>query len=85
MAGRWEPGGLDRSTGQRRLTLTPKEALRRFWVDAVVHDPSYLRHVIDTFGLNRVMFGSDWPFPSGGRLQSSRVSGIWTRKRQTPP
>jgi aminocarboxymuconate-semialdehyde decarboxylase len=65
LAGRWQQGHDTSRPGIGTVTLTPREALRRFWVDSLVHDPSYLRHVIDTFGADSVVLGSDWPFPMG--------------------
>lgn len=65
LAGRWQRGHDTARPGSARSTLSPGEALRRFWVDSLVHDPSYLRHVEETFGIASVLPGSDWPFPMG--------------------
>lgn len=43
----------------------PDDALRRMYYDTVVHDPATLRFLIDTVGADRVMMGSDMPFPIG--------------------
>lgn len=43
----------------------PREYLGHFWVDTITHDPVMLRHIINTIGSNRVMIGSDYPFPLG--------------------
>jgi aminocarboxymuconate-semialdehyde decarboxylase len=40
-------------------------ALRRFHVDTVVHDVSVLRGVVDFWGAERVLCGSDYPFDMG--------------------
>jgi aminocarboxymuconate-semialdehyde decarboxylase len=40
-------------------------ALRRFHVDTVVHDAEVLRDVVDSFGADRVLLGSDYPFDMG--------------------
>jgi 6-methylsalicylate decarboxylase len=43
----------------------PSEVLRAFWYDTVNgHGPS-LRLAIETFGLDRLVFGTDWPFWKG--------------------
>jgi aminocarboxymuconate-semialdehyde decarboxylase len=40
-------------------------AIRRFHVDAVVHDVDVLRGLVDFFGPERVVCGSDYPFDMG--------------------
>jgi len=47
-------------------------ALRRFYVDTVVHDADVLRGLVDLFGPERVLLGSDYPFDMG----SERPAGI---------
>jgi aminocarboxymuconate-semialdehyde decarboxylase len=43
----------------------PADALRHLYVDTILHDPRVLRFVIDMIGPDRVMMGSDMPFPIG--------------------
>jgi aminocarboxymuconate-semialdehyde decarboxylase len=42
-----------------------RAALRRFHVDTVVHDDGVLRGLVDFFGAERVLLGSDYPFDMG--------------------
>jgi len=44
------------------LPKAPIEYARKFYVDTLVYDPHVLRHVIHTFGRDRVMIGTDYPF-----------------------
>jgi aminocarboxymuconate-semialdehyde decarboxylase len=46
-------------------SLSVAAALRRFYVDDLVHDPAVLALLQATFGADRVLAGSDWPFPMG--------------------
>jgi aminocarboxymuconate-semialdehyde decarboxylase len=45
--------------------LPPKEYLDRFYVDSAVFDSRALRYLVETMGPDRVMLGSDYPFPLG--------------------
>ena len=45
--------------------VPPRAYLGRFWVDSLVHDPDMLRLIVKLFGEDRVMLGSDYPFPLG--------------------
>jgi aminocarboxymuconate-semialdehyde decarboxylase len=50
----------------------PRDYLGKFWVDSGVHDQGTLKHVLGLLGEDRVVLGSDYPFPLGeerpGRL-----------------
>ncbi len=45
--------------------LPPRQYLNRFSVDSAVFDPRALQFLVDTMGPERVMLGSDYPFPLG--------------------
>jgi aminocarboxymuconate-semialdehyde decarboxylase len=42
-----------------------RAAIRRFYVDTVVHDVEVLRGLVDFFGAEHVLLGSDYPFDMG--------------------
>jgi aminocarboxymuconate-semialdehyde decarboxylase len=43
----------------------PGAALRHIYTDTILHDPRVLRFVVDMVGSDRIMLGSDMPFPIG--------------------
>jgi aminocarboxymuconate-semialdehyde decarboxylase len=43
----------------------PRDYLGKFWVDSLVHDEPALRLVLQRFGDDKVVVGSDYPFPLG--------------------
>jgi aminocarboxymuconate-semialdehyde decarboxylase len=43
----------------------PVEAIGRLYTDTILHDVRVLRFVITMLGANRIMLGSDMPFPIG--------------------
>lgn len=43
----------------------PHEFLGKFFVDSLVHDADALRFLISKVGKDRVVLGSDYPFPLG--------------------
>jgi aminocarboxymuconate-semialdehyde decarboxylase len=45
--------------------VSPREYLRRIYVDSLVHDPLMLRYLLDSMGPDRIALGSDYPFPLG--------------------
>jgi aminocarboxymuconate-semialdehyde decarboxylase len=48
-------------------TKPPSEYVDRFYVDSVVFDPAALRLLVDVLGDDRVVVGSDYPYPLGER------------------
>jgi aminocarboxymuconate-semialdehyde decarboxylase len=65
LCGRWQRGATTGRKDVPDLDLKPNEAARRFYVDSLVHSAAYLDAVIATVGEDRVLLGSDWPFPMG--------------------
>jgi aminocarboxymuconate-semialdehyde decarboxylase len=63
--GRWERGITTARPGVRDLSRPLREAARGFWVDSLGHEPALLDLAVETFGADRVVVGSDWPFPMG--------------------
>ncbi|MBL7910692.1 MAG: amidohydrolase [Bacteroidia bacterium] len=53
--------------------VNPKEYLGRFWVDSHVCDHKMLQYVIDLVGVDKVMQGSDYPFPLGEAVPGELV------------
>lgn len=43
----------------------PYKFLRNVYIDSLVHDSDMLRYVVGKFGSDRVILGSDYPFPLG--------------------
>ena len=46
-------------------TADPVEALALLYTDTILHDPRVLKFVIEMIGADRLMMGSDVPFPIG--------------------
>ncbi|MBI3435345.1 MAG: amidohydrolase [Proteobacteria bacterium] len=65
LCGRWQRGLATRRAVGAEQALLPNEAMRRFYVDCLVHSRAYLAAIMDVVGEERVLLGSDWPFPMG--------------------
>lgn len=53
--------------------VNPREYLKRFYVDSVVHDSRALRYLLDVMGPERVALGTDYPFPLGEQKPGSLI------------
>lgn len=65
LAGRWARGVETARPGVPEQELPVRDALRRFWVDSLTHDATMARATVEVFGADKVLLGSDWPFPMG--------------------
>ncbi len=43
----------------------PRKYMGKFWVDGITHDSKALKYIIDTFGIDKIAYGTDYPFPLG--------------------
>ncbi len=60
--GRMERNWRNRPATRGESTQPPSQYLRRFYYDCIVYTASALRYLIDTVGIDRVVFGTDWPY-----------------------
>jgi aminocarboxymuconate-semialdehyde decarboxylase len=54
----------------------PREYLKRLYFDSCVHDPQALRYLLDVTGVERVMLGTDYPFPLGEQHPGSGIEAL---------
>jgi aminocarboxymuconate-semialdehyde decarboxylase len=60
--GRLDHGWQARAEARVHTTQPPSSYLRRFYYDCIVYTEPALRFLIDTVGVDRVLFGTDWPY-----------------------
>ena len=60
--GRMDHGWKVRSEARAHITRPPSAYLRKFYYDCIVYTEPALRFLIDTVGVDRVVFGTDWPY-----------------------
>ncbi|MGE3148148.1 MAG: amidohydrolase family protein [Pseudorhodoplanes sp.] len=65
LCGRWQRGATTNRPGIPELDMKPAEAVRKFYVDSLVHSPAFLAAIAEIVGEDRILLGSDWPFPMG--------------------
>jgi len=56
--------------------INPREYLDRIWVDSVVHDSQAMRYLIELMGAERIMLGSDYPFPLGEQKPGDMIERL---------
>jgi aminocarboxymuconate-semialdehyde decarboxylase len=59
--GRMDRGWQVRSEARVHIPHPPSAYLNKFYYDCLTHSEAALRMLIDTAGIDRVIFGTDWP------------------------
>jgi aminocarboxymuconate-semialdehyde decarboxylase len=57
-------------------SINPRSYLGRFWLDSLVHDADALRALLRLIGENRIVVGSDYPFPLGEDVPGALIESI---------
>ena len=57
--------GGARPDSHANLPHPPTHDLKRIYVDSVVFTPHQLKHLVDVFGADHVLMGTDYPFDMG--------------------
>ena len=60
--GRMDRGWQVRQEARVNIQQAPSTYLKRFYYDCLTHSEPALRYLIDNVGIDRVVFGTDWPF-----------------------
>lgn len=81
-AGRWQRGFGTGRPGVDTQVEAPAKALRRFCVDCIAHDDTLLDLAASVFGEERIVFGSDWPFPMGVIKPHEQLAGLSEGRRR---
>jgi aminocarboxymuconate-semialdehyde decarboxylase len=63
--GRFANAHKHRPAASAHTKSSPYDLLRRFYFDALTHDPRSTRHLINVVGADRVVIGTDNPFNMG--------------------
>jgi len=60
--GRMDHAWQVRSEARTHISKPPSAYLGKFYYDCIVYTEEALRFLIDTVGVDRVVFGTDWPY-----------------------
>jgi aminocarboxymuconate-semialdehyde decarboxylase len=76
-AGRMDWGWTWRAEARRHISQPPSAYLGRFWYDCITHSEAALRFVIDSAGIDQVVFGTDYPGFAAGREGAAYQPREW--------
>jgi aminocarboxymuconate-semialdehyde decarboxylase len=78
LLGRMQNAWKHHPVARGKSNHSPRSYVNRFYVDSAIFDPQALQMLVDTMGEDRVLLGSDYPFPLGEERVGSlvRESGL---------
>ena len=82
VAGRWQQGFDTARPGIDTGLQSPRDSLRHFCVDCIAHDHDLLALAAQVFGADRILLGSDWPFPMGLDAPRAWLSALPEQQQQ---
>jgi len=56
--------------------INPREYIRKFWVDGLVHDKKAFGYLLEAMGEDKICLGSDYPFPLGEQEPGSGIVAL---------
>jgi aminocarboxymuconate-semialdehyde decarboxylase len=60
--------------------INPRDYLGKFYLDSLVHDPEVLKYIINLIGEDKVVLGSDYPFPLGEHEPGKLIRSLGLNK-----
>jgi aminocarboxymuconate-semialdehyde decarboxylase len=60
----------------RQMKKRPSEYLKQLYFDTLVYSPAVLAHLIDQVGADRIVMGTDYPFPVASRDPRGDVAAV---------
>lgn len=76
LCGRWEHGWHARPEPKRFLDHPPMADVRRFYFDTITHSRETLAYLVQTFGADHVLIGTDYPFDMGDTRPLETVAAL---------
>lgn len=74
--GRFQHGHTVRPDTPVDTKTKPYDLFKRFYFDALTHNPQALRHLIDMAGSDRVVIGTDSPYDMGEERPIERLNAV---------
>lgn len=63
--------------------FSPSSYLGKFWIDSLVHDQNMLNHIVNMVGDDKVLMGSDYPFPLGELTPGELIKSMdWSSNKK---
>lgn len=62
--------------------IHPREYLGRFYLDSLVHEKKALEFLVELIGEDKIVMGSDYPFPLGEKNPGGLIENVFSDNRE---
>ena len=75
------PGRMDHAWRVRPecracLRAPPSQSLKRLYFDTLVHSPQQLQHLVEVYGAEHLLLGSDYPYDMGDPAAAAQIEAL---------
>jgi aminocarboxymuconate-semialdehyde decarboxylase len=74
--GRWQHGYKEREEPKANGASAPENYIQKFYYDTVIHNADCFEFGVKTIGVNRVLYGTDYPFDMGNLGPAREIPGL---------
>ena len=74
--GRWQHGYGERQEPKVNGAKAPERYIKKFYYDTIIHNPECLQFAVKSLGVDRVMYGTDYPFDMGNLGKAKGIPGL---------
>lgn len=74
--GRWQHGYKVRKEPKVNKAQVPERYFKKFYYDTIIHNADAFEFAVKTLGVNRILFGTDYPFDMGYLMKATRIPGL---------
>jgi aminocarboxymuconate-semialdehyde decarboxylase len=74
--GRWQHGYHVRPEPKANKAKAPEHYIKKFYYDTITHNADAFEFAVKTLGVNRILFGTDYPFDMGYLMKAEKIPGL---------
>jgi len=74
--GRWQHGYKVRPEPKANKAKAPEGYFKKFYYDTIIHNADAFEFAVKTVGVNRILFGTDYPFDMGYLMKAAKIPGL---------
>ncbi len=74
--GRWQHGYGERQEPKVNKAKAPENYYKKFYYDTIIHNADAFEFAVKSLGVNRILYGTDYPFDMGYLKKAERIPGL---------
>ncbi len=80
--GRWQHGYGERLEPKVNKAKAPENYYKKFYYDTIIHNADAFEYAVKSLGVNRILYGTDYPFDMGYLKKAGKIPGFSKFKKK---